>query len=247
MEPRLSAANFVDVTVPSPADLAAEGRLKNDSLLSEADGPDARLATAERYGSSQPGPVRDAQHAQSLQELTAARTALADASDFTLPTNTPDHRDFLTPMPERPGNAEDRQRTRTRLDALNLPRELNGLGGYATADAAPPGAELGGSAGLEFTDRELDAYADAGIDPVAEGARDMLDRRGRNAAHAANVARREAEYQRSRDEREAQRAVVYDRQAQQAIDAARARGADESWIQFQLSMGTLPGHPGRRH
>ena len=127
---------------------------------------------------------------------------------------------------------------------MNQPREFGGLGGYATADAAPPGAELGGSAGVEFTDRELDAYAEAGIDPVAEAAQHAP----RPGAQCCPCGRRGPQGNRLSAgplRAPAQQEAVYARQAQQAIDAARARGADESWIEFQLSMGTLPGHPGR--
>lgn len=240
----LSPSDFVDVTTPSSADLAAEGRMINDTLLRDADSYEAKGATAERYGSSHPGLVRDLQHAQSLQDVTGAETARAEAANFSLPADTLEHRDYLTAQPERPGNAEDRTRTRLRIDALNNPAELGGLGGYATADAAGPHGELGGGAGLDLSDDELDAYAEAGIDPVADAAERILERRQLAAAQAINVAKREEAYQRQLAQRSATQRQAHERQAQQAIDAARARGADESWIQFQLSMGTLPGHPG---
>jgi hypothetical protein len=240
----LDASDFVDVTDPSPADLAAEGELLTDAVLAAAATPEAKEATAERYGSSNPGPVRDSTHAQALQDLTGARAALAEAESFELPVDTPPHRDYLTAQPERPGNAEDRHATRLRLAALNEPAELGGLGGYATADAAGPHGQLGGDAGVVLTDAELDAYAEAGIDPVAEAAQRILERRSLDAVQAINVARMEAQHQDGLAQAQAQRRAAYDRQAQQAVDAARARGADESWIRFHLDLGTLPGHPG---
>ena len=42
-------------------------------------------------------------------------------------------------------------------------------------------------------------------------------------------------------QRDAHRAL-----ADAAIAQARARGADESWINFHLSMHSLPGHPDTR-
>ena len=239
----MDPSDFVDVTTPSPEQLAAEGALTRDSLLTEADSPEAKVATAERYGSSHPEPVSDSQHAQLLQERTAAETEAAELAGFKIPAGAPD---FLTPQPERLGNAEDRQRTRLRLDAMNQPRELGGLGPYGLGDSAPPGAEIGGSLGVEFTDVELDAYAQAGRDPVAEMAAEVRDRSQRAAAQAISVAQREAEIQRGVADRRAQQQAAYDREEQNAIQAARARGAHESLIRFHLSMGTLPGHPGRR-
>jgi hypothetical protein len=246
----MEAADFVEVTIPTEADvaaeLAAEGAIAGDTLRQEANSHEARLATAERYGSSIPGPVSSPQAAQLLQELTAAETQLADAAGFALPSDTPSHKDYLTAQPERPGNAEDRRRTRLRIEALNAPRELNGLAPYATADAAPPGAEIGGSLGVEFSDAELDAYAEEGRDPVAEAAEQIIEREQRSAVQAISVARREQAIQAEVAQHRAAQQEAYDRQARNAIEAARARGADESWIQFALSMGQLPGHPDTR-
>jgi len=242
----LDPSDFLDVIDLTPADFAAEGVTKGDSLLAEALSVESQLATAERYGSVRPGPVHNSSHAQALQDRAGAQQALTDAEGFSLPEGTPPHADYLTAMPERPGSAEDRALTRLRIEALNQPAELGGLGGYATADAAGPHGELGGGAGLELSDVELDAYALAGVDPVAEAAERILDRRARDAAGTLDVARREAAYQAELASKQQAQRALYEKQAQAAIDAARARGADETWINYRLSLRALPGHPDSR-
>lgn len=241
-ETQLQPSDFVEVR-DMAAEIAAEGELIRDPLSASANSFENRVATAERYGSSHPAPVDTPQAAQTLQDLTSAETALAEAQGFALPNDTPAHKDFLTPMPERPGSAEDRQRTRLRIEAMNAPRELSGLAPYATAEAAPPGAPIGGSLGVEFSDAELDAYAVEGRDPVAEMASEIIDRDRRSAERAIYVAKQEQEWQSKIAERAEVSRAAYQRQAEQAIEAARARGADESWIQFALTMRALPGHP----
>ena len=118
----LDPSDFVDVIDLTPEQFAAEGAARGDSLLAEANDFPARVANAEMHGSSVPPVARTSTDAQGFRNLNAAQAALAEAATFTLPDATPEHADYLTSRPERPGNAEDRPRTRLRLAALNQPR-----------------------------------------------------------------------------------------------------------------------------
>ena len=126
----------------------------------------------------QPGPIADSSHAQALVDRTSAQRSLTEAESFALPVDTPPHRDYVTPQVERPGNAEDRQQTRLRLAAMN---DDPALGGIAAA--------------ADMTDDYLDVMAELGRDPVAEFRAEHHERQAREAAHALDCARREANYQ----------------------------------------------------
>jgi hypothetical protein len=226
---RLDPSDFVEVTTPDPAAIALEGALRGDSVAAQALSVEAQMDTIQRYGTAHPGPIHDSSHAQALVDRTAAQRSLAEAEGFALPDGTPAHRDYVTPQPERPGSAEDRQRTRSRIAAMN---DDPALGGIAAA--------------VEFTDVELDVFAELGRDPVAEARAAHHGRQALDAQQALSVARREAAFQADRIAKQQAQRDAYARQAQAAIDAARARGADETWINYALSLGALPGHPATR-
>ncbi len=225
----LTPEDFVEVSTPDAAAIALEGVLRGDSVAAEALSVDAQMDMIERYGTTQPGPIHDSSHAQALVDRTSAQRSLAEAESFAVPVDTPPHRDYVTTQVERPGSTEDRATTRSRLAAMNDDPALGGIGAAA-----------------EFTDTYLDVMAELGRDPVAEFRQEFHERQAREATHALDVARREAEYQAGIAQRKQAVRDAYQRQAQAAIDAALARGADRTWVDYALSMGALPGHPDSR-